>query len=177
MSERSERLLKQLCLILALILIYPVVRLATRDDGLRALPKMELPSIPTASVTNASPIQAPPSTPPDPNQPNPNLPEAVRLQVEKITQSEILGPIVRPQPVALLGIAGRDAFVRSPSGATGLLREGETLDGIKLLRVGTNRVLIEESGKQRELMMFSGLGSETLLPKATPKPKPSSKQP
>jgi len=162
MSERTERLLKQLCLVLALVLIYPVVRLATRDDGLKSIPTMSLTSASPAAETKVT--NGPPREVQTPDAPNPDLPEPVRLQVEKITQSEILGPVIRPRPVALMGRAGRDAFLRSANGRTGLLRAGETLDGIKLLRVGTNRVLIEESGKQRELTIFSGLGSQTLMP-------------
>ena len=67
--------------------------------------------------------------------------------------------------MALLGIAGQHAFLRAPSGQTGLLKEGEELGGVKLLRIGTNRVLIEHEGQQKELSVFSGFGSETLLPK------------
>jgi len=73
--------------------------------------------------------------------------------------------------MALLGIAGRDAFLRTATGQTGLLREGEELDGIKLLRIGTNRVLVEHEQQQKELTLFSGFGSETLLPKGKANPK------
>ena len=65
--------------------------------------------------------------------------------------------------LALLGIAGRDAFIRAPSGQTGLLREGDELGGVKLLQIGTNRVLIEHEGQKKELTVFSGFGSESLL--------------
>ena len=71
----------------------------------------------------------------------------------------------------LLGIAGNSAFLRAPSGQTGLLREGEELGGVKLLRIGTNRVLIEHEGQKKELVIFSGFGSETLLPKAKENPQ------
>jgi hypothetical protein len=67
--------------------------------------------------------------------------------------------------MALLGIAGQDAFLRAPNGQTGLVKEGEELGGVKLLRIGTNRVLIELEGQQKELSVFSGFGSESLLPK------------
>ena len=67
--------------------------------------------------------------------------------------------------MALLGIAGKDAFIRTPNGQTGLLREGEELGGIKLLKIGTNRVLIEQDKQEKELTLFSGFGSDTLLPK------------
>ena len=95
----------------------------------------------------------------------PELPPAVQTRVERITQSEILGPVMRPLPMALLGIGGKDVFLRAPNGQTGLIREGEELGGVKLLKIGTNRVLIEHEGRQQELMLFSGFGSETLLPK------------
>ena len=64
-----------------------------------------------------------------------------------------------------MGIAGQSAFLRAPSGQTGLVKEGEDLGDIKLLRIGTNRVLVEQDGKKQELMIFSGLGGESLLPK------------
>ena len=101
----------------------------------------------------------------------PDLPPAIRSRVERIYQSEIFGPIIRPQPVALLGIAGKDAFLRAPNGQTGLLREGEELGGIKLLRIGINRVLVEEDGQEKELTLFSGLGGQTLMPKGKEKPQ------
>jgi hypothetical protein len=46
-----------------------------------------------------------------------------------------------------------------------LVREGDVVGGVKLLRIGTNRVLIEHEGQTKELTLFSGFGSETLLPK------------
>src|SRR6185503_14290210 len=102
----------------------------------------------------------------------PALEPPVQARVDRIVQSEILGAVVvqRPLPMALLGIGGKDAFIRGPNGQTGLLREGEELGGIKLLRIGTNRVLIEHEQQQKELTLFSGFGSETLLPKGTNPP-------
>jgi hypothetical protein len=99
-----------------------------------------------------------------------DVPPAVQARVDRITQSEILGPVIRPLPMALLGIAGKDALLRTPNGQTGLLREGEELGGVKLLRIGTNRVLIEHEQQQKELSVFSGFGSETLLPKGEKNP-------
>jgi hypothetical protein len=98
-----------------------------------------------------------------------DLPPRIKTRVEYITQSEILGQIVRPMPMALLGIADKDVFLRAPDGQTGTIKEGDELGGVKLLRVGTNRILIEYEGEKKELTIFSGLGSETLLPKATEK--------
>lgn len=93
------------------------------------------------------------------------LPPLEQARIDKIVQSEILAPVIRPQPMGLLGIAGLDAFVRTPSGQKVILREGGIADGVKILRVGTNRVLIEHAGETKELMIFSGLGGESLLPK------------
>jgi hypothetical protein len=95
------------------------------------------------------------------------LPPEIQARVDRVTDSEILGPVVRPMPMALLGIAGNLAFLRSPSGQTGLVKEGDDLGEIKLLRIGTNRVLVEQDGQKKELMIFSGFGGESLLPKST----------
>ena len=90
--------------------------------------------------------------------------------MDRIIESEILAPVIRPMPMALLGIAGEVAFLRAPSGQTGLVKEGDDLGGIKLLRIGINRVLVEEQGQKKELMIFSGYGGDSLLPKQeTPK--------
>lgn len=97
------------------------------------------------------------------------MPVAVQERVDRITQSEILAPVMRPLPMALLGIGGKDAFIRGPTGQTSLLREGEEMGGIKLLKIGTNRVLIEHEGKKKELMIFSGFGSQTLVEKENAK--------
>ncbi len=91
------------------------------------------------------------------------LPAAVKARISKITDSEILGPVMRPLPQALLGIAGNVAFLRSANGQTGLVKEGDSLDDIKLLRIGMNRVLIEQGGEKKELMIFDGYGGESLL--------------
>ena len=114
------------------------------------------PSMPTPSMARMGPGMGAGAAP--------ELPPAIRARVDRIYQSEIFGPIIRPQPVALIGIAGKDVFLRAPSGQTGLVREGEELGGIKLIRIGTNRVLVEEDGQKKELTLFSGFGGETLLP-------------
>jgi hypothetical protein len=74
---------------------------------------------------------------------------------------------MRPLPMALLGIAGEFAFLRSANGQTGLVKEGDSLDDIKLLRIGVNRVLIEQDGQKKELTIFSGYGGDSLLQKNT----------
>jgi hypothetical protein len=73
--------------------------------------------------------------------------------------------------MALLGIGGKFAFVRAPSGQTDLMSEGGEMGGLKMLRIGTNRVLVEHEGQQKELTIFSGFGSESLLPKGKDNPQ------
>lgn len=91
------------------------------------------------------------------------LPPTVKTRVDRIVDSEILGPVMRPMSMALLGIAGPDVFLRAPNGQTGLIKEGDSIGGVKLLKVGINRVLVEEDGKPKELMIFAGFGGETLM--------------
>ncbi len=98
----------------------------------------------------------------------PELSPLIQARIDKIVQSEILAPFMRPMPMALLGIAGQDAFLRAPNGQTGLLKAGDELAGIKLIRIGINRVLVEQAGEPKELTIFSGLGGESLLPQPKP---------
>ena len=93
-----------------------------------------------------------------------DLPPAVQAQISRITDSEILGPVIHPLPMGLTGIAGDVAFLRTATGQTGLVKEGDSLGDIKLLRIGINRVLIEQGGQKKELTIFSGYGGDSLLP-------------
>ena len=182
MLERSEMVLKVTCLALAALVLFQCSRFVMRSDSLARITIPALPSLPDNSdaqaggkTTNAPPptgSQKPPTDLPpamsarsDRPTPATNLPPAISARIDRVTQSEILGSIIRPLPMALLGIASQHAFFRAPNGQTGLLKEGEELGGVKLLRIGTNRVLIEHEGQQKELSVFSGFGSETLLPK------------
>lgn len=123
------------------------------------------------AVTNliaAAPSPIPPRLPmggpgPLPMRPPRPLPPVSQARIDRITSSEMLAPVFRPPPMALLGIAGHHAFIRTPSGQSALLREGGESDGIKLLRLGTNRVLIEQAGEKKELIIFDGFGSPSLL--------------
>jgi len=89
----------------------------------------------------------------------------IQARVDRVYESEIFAPVMHPMPMALLGVAGNAAFLRAPSGQTGMVKEGDSLGDIKLLQVGINRVLVEQDGKKQELMIFAGLGGESLLTK------------
>jgi len=95
------------------------------------------------------------------------LPPGIQSRVDRVRESEILGPVMHPMPMALLGIADDDAFLRGPDGQTGMVKEGGELGGVKLLRIGINRVLVEENGEKKELTLFNGFGGDSLLPPAT----------
>ncbi|MCW5557150.1 MAG: hypothetical protein KIT22_04865 [Verrucomicrobiae bacterium] len=95
--------------------------------------------------------------------PSSPLPPVTQARIDRITSSEMLAPVFRPPPMALLGIAGHHAFIRTPNGQSALLREGGESDGIKLLRLGTNRVLIEQAGEKKELTIFDGFRGPSLL--------------
>jgi len=93
------------------------------------------------------------------------LPPEIQARVDRVYESEIFAPVVHPMPMALLGIAGKAAFLRAPSGQTGMVKEGDSLGDVKLLQIGMNRVLVEQDGNKQELMIFAGLGGESLLTK------------
>src|SRR5947209_8426279 len=170
MSERFNSALKILCLGLAAFLVYQIASLIARKDPLKQLEFTTLVLGPASETpvkemaTNALPQKATAERKTNSvsrqvsAKPRANLPPAVQSRIDRITSSEILGAVIRPLPMALLGIAGKDVFLRAPDGQTGLLREGDELGGVKLLRVGTNRVLIEHEQQQKELTVFSGFG-------------------
>jgi len=95
--------------------------------------------------------------------PGPKLPPEAQARVDKIVNSEIFAPVFHPLPMALMGIAGDTAFLRGPDGQTGLVKPGDSLGEIKLLRIGINRVLVEQGGEKKELLIFDGYGGESLL--------------
>jgi hypothetical protein len=98
-----------------------------------------------------------------PGKPLPELPPVVKARIDAIVNSELLGPVPHPLPKALLGIAGDTAFLRADSGETGLVKVGDNLGDLKLLRIGINRVLIEQNGEKQELTIFDGMGGDSLL--------------
>jgi hypothetical protein len=163
MLERINPVLRMLCLALAALLLYQFARVATRKHPLASFAVASTMSStePPGNGSKATNTLASYGS----TQPSPPLSPALQTRIDRITQSEIFAPIVRPLPMALLGIAGKDAFVRAPNGQTGLLKEGEELGGLKLLKIGTNRILIEHEQQKKELLLFSGFGSDTLLPK------------
>jgi hypothetical protein len=121
------------------------------------------PSVPEIAGVNPNPLEPPGKSGGD-------LPPVIRARISRITDSEILGPVMHPLPMALLGIAGDVAFLRTASGQTGLVKGGDSLGDLKLLRIGINRVLVEQGGQKKELMIFSGYGGESLLPKEKDNP-------
>jgi hypothetical protein len=98
------------------------------------------------------------------------LPPEVTARVDRIVDSEIFGPVMRPVPMALLGIAEHEAFIQATNGQIGPVKVGGELGGIKLLRIGINRVLVEQGGEKQELTVFGGAGGESLMPPPTDAP-------
>jgi hypothetical protein len=145
---------------------------AAKLSGTNILPDHSTKTNSTNSaVAKSSGAKSPSTMPPmmggPGGKPAAKLSPEIQARVDRVVESEILAPVMHPMPMALLGIAGNVAFLRSPSGQTGLVKEGDDLGEIKLLRIGTNRVLVEQDGQKKELMIFSGLGGESLMPKTT----------
>jgi hypothetical protein len=181
MPERWNIALRILCLALAGIVLFQLSRIVTRKDSLSDL-RVEGTGLPVANSASTVETNVPAKIEPANTAPKTartasaaakkqaDLPPLVQTKVDRITQSEILASIVRPLPMALLGIAGKDAFIRTPTGQSALLREGEESGGVKVLKVGVNRVLIEHEQQKKELTVFAGFGGESLLPKGEKAP-------
>ena len=152
MRERLGVILRGLCILLAVLVVLQLSRavlgrgpLAGFDLSNRIAPKL-------ASVESTNSTRKAAAVPP-----------LIQARVETIKESEILGRVMRPPPMAVLGIAGKDVILRAPNGQTGLIRIGEELGGVKLLQIGTNRILIEHEKQTKELTIFQGFGSESLM--------------
>jgi len=186
MLDRLESISRLLCIGLGALLFLQLVNAVLHGDPLGRATIPDLPTLPAAAPaapdkTNSVPVASDKtnsvpvvktagrhSGPPQPMQgKKADLPPAVQARVDLVVESGILGPFMRPMPMALLGIAGEDAFLRAPDGQTGMVKEGADLGAIKLLRIGTNRVLVEENGEKKELTLFAGMGGESLLPPDT----------
>lgn len=160
MLERYNPLLRLVCLALAGLIVFQISRLTLKRD---AFARGNFAPVAARADKKESSTNAPPAKPGAPS-----LPPSIQATIDKIKSSQLLGPDIKPPPMALLGIAGKDVILRAPNGQTGLIREGEELGGVKLIQVGTNRVIVEHEKQQKELTIFSGFGSETLLKKEKP---------
>ncbi len=129
-------------------------------------PPGPLPGMPPGGLPSM-----PPGARPGTAKPGPALAPELQSRIDRVIDSEILAPVMRPMPMALLGIAGNTIFFRAPNGQTGLIKQGEELGGVKLVRIGINRVLVEEQGEQKELTIFAGLGGDSLISTTKNSPK------
>jgi hypothetical protein len=108
------------------------------------------------------------------------LPAEVKARVDKIIVSEILGAIPHPMPLSLTGIVDEEASIQATNGQTQWVKIGGEIEGVKLLRIGINRVLVEDHGEKKELTLFGGAGGESLMPPPTnsaPDASPSTNAP
>jgi hypothetical protein len=152
MRERLNSIFRIVCVVLAGVVLFQVSRLIARRNAFAQI------SIGSAGFT-------PTETQTGTNKPAATAPPEITARIEKIKETQVLGQIIRPPPMALIGIAGPDVLLRAPNGQTGMIREGEELGGAKLLQIGVNRVLVLHEGKTNELTLFGGFGSESLLGK------------
>jgi hypothetical protein len=98
------------------------------------------------------------------------LPPEVQTRVDRIIDSELFGAVTKPMPMALIGLADQEAYIRATNGQTDRIKLGGEMGGIKLLRIGFNRALVEQDGEKKELTIFGGVGGESLMPKPTNEP-------
>src|SRR6266511_3144159 len=99
MLERSGPILKFVCLGLAALVLFQFSRLLARKNPIEHLSSPAQPSR-LAVATNAPEVLATNSvTRPEIRSPRPPLAPAVQACIDRITQSEILAPVIRPLPM------------------------------------------------------------------------------
>ena len=166
MLERLTALFRIVCILLAGLILFQVSRLIARRNSFAQIGvgtglAMPAPSTPPQADNATNKPASPPAGRPTPIQ----VPPEIAARVEKIKGSQVLGMVMQPPPMALLGIAGSDVILRGPNGQMGVVRVGEEVGGAKVLEVGLNRILVLHEGKTNELVLFEGIGSESLLRK------------
>ncbi len=155
MPKQWENIVKGIVALLGILAILPLLQMVFRKQPLDAIDLSQIQAISKVETKSAEETKKRPGAEP--------LPEEIEQRTDKLNSSGILGRIPQPPPMALIGIAEPYAFVRTPKGQTGKVKEGESLGGVKVLQVDSNRVLVEHEGRKSELQIFSGIGSKSLL--------------
>lgn len=149
--------------LLCFLAIWPIVQMVFRKSPLKDIPPIELDA--AASTTDKESSTGKSSKGSDKGKKeSKDLPTDIEKRSAKLEKSGILGKTPKPPPMALIGIAEPYAFLQTPTGKTEKIKEGESLNGVKVLKVGANRVLVEHEDQTSELSIFSGIGSESLMP-------------
>ena len=98
----------------------------------------------------------------------------LRPVVAKVAESSLFGVAPPPPPPSpnqppkakapkLQGIAADFAILEIPGRGVHMIRLGDEEEGVKVLKLALNRVLIEVDGVKHELTIYSGFGSDPLL--------------
>lgn len=69
----------------------------------------------------------------------------------------------KAEPPTFHGTIGDRAILDIPGSGVRSIRKDEEQEGVKVLDISTNRVLIEVDGQKTELTIYSGVGSDPLL--------------
>ena len=160
MLERSVPYLKLVAALLGLLILYQLVSLLLGGDP---LPEAEVQVVAPVDGDAGGNDEASDDQKAARGRGRGNVPPAVEAQARGLVNSEVFGETPKPRPLTLLGIAGDSVLLGTPSGQTGRVEEGEELGGVKVIRIGSNRVLVEHKGEEKELTIFKGLGGESLL--------------
>lgn len=168
MLEKLTIAFKSLAIVLCILALLPLVQMIFRKLPLEDVQPVTLS---TSKETHSTDVQksADNSKPGKPDSKTKPLPTEIAQRSKRLESSGIFGRTPKPPPMALIGIVDPYAILQTPDGQTGKVKEGETLRGVKVLRVGANRVLVEHDGNTSELSIFSGIGSETLMPDSSNK--------
>ncbi len=166
MLERLTLVYKSLAIVLCILALMPLVQMMFRKLPLDDVQPIKLVTSTgehssTSQKSNQNSERGKPKSKQD------SLPPEITQRSEKLEKSGIFGRTPKPPPMALIGIADPYAILQTPDGQTGKVKQGETLRGVKVLRVGANRVLVEHEGNTSELSIFSGIGSTSLMPDAS----------
>jgi hypothetical protein len=164
MHDKWQKGFKGAAILLCVLALWPIAQMLFRKSPLQDIHPIQLKASEPTPAKEPDKDKSGGSLPGRSNNQMDDLPPDIEKRSAKLEESGILGRTPKPPPMALIGIAEPYAFLQTPTGQTEKIKEGESLNGVKVLRVGSNRVLVEHEGQTSELSIFSGIGSESLMP-------------
>ena len=164
MPDKWQKGFQAIAILLCVLALWPIAQMVFRKSPLQDIQPIQLNASEPPPAKESGEKKPPKGPPSRGNSQKNDLPPEIEKRSAKLEESGILGRTPKPPPMALIGIAEPYAFLQTPTGQTAKIKEGESLNGVKVLRVGSNRVLVEHEDQTSELSIFSGIGSESLMP-------------
>jgi hypothetical protein len=150
MHDKWQKGFKEADILLCLLALWPLAQMLFCKSPLQDIHPIQLNASEPTPTKEPDKDKSGGNPPGRSNNPMDDLPPEIEKRSAKIEESGILGGTPKPPPMALIGIAETYVFLQTPKGQTEKIKEGESLNDVKVLRVGSNRLLVRHEGQTSE---------------------------